>query len=400
LERFGGNDGPVTKSLTLYLIAGEPSGDRLGAGLMRALRDDAPQVQFAGVGGRMMAEEGLESLFDIIDLNVMGIAEVLPRLRALIQRIRETTTDVARVAPDALITIDSPGFGLRVAERVRARAPEIRTIHYVAPSVWAWRPGRAQHMARFVDHVLALLPFEPRYMTDAGMSCDFVGHPIAGQLAVSAGGIVAFRAPAGIEDDRPLLLLAPGSRGGEVRRMMPVFAEVVARVEARRPDIRVAVPVAETVVAEVKAAAARLDRTPVLVLPEEGEAAKRVAFAAADLALVTSGTVTLELAAAATPMISAYRTSWLTAAILRRLVRVDTANLVNLVSGENVVPEFLQERCKAAEIALELLGLMNDPAAQAAQHAAFSQVMSVLGQGGDPPSVLAARSVRKVMGEG
>ena len=176
----------MSRPLALYLIAGEPSGDRLGAGLMRALGAEAGQVRFAGVGGRMMAGEGLESLFDILDLNVMGIAEVVPRLRTLMRRIRETAGDVVRAAPDALITIDSPSFGLRVAERVRARAPGIRTIHYVAPSVWAWRPGRARHMARFVDHVLALLPFEPPYMTAAGMSCDFVGHPVAGQAAPPA----------------------------------------------------------------------------------------------------------------------------------------------------------------------------------------------------------------------
>ncbi len=389
---------PMTRALTLYLIAGEPSGDRLGAGLMQALRAEVRQLRFVGVGGRMMAEEGLESLFDIIDLNVMGIAEVVPRLRTLMRRIRETAGDVARAAPDALITIDSPSFGLRVAERVRARAPAIRTIHYVAPSVWAWRPGRARHMGRFVDHVLALLPFEPPYMTAGGMSCDFVGHPVAGQPAPPEAEVAAFRARAGAAGGQPLLVLAPGSRKGEVRRMMPVFARTLARVAARRPDLRVVVPVAETVVAEVAEAAAGLEPRPVLVLPEEGEAAKRAAFAAADLALVTSGTVTLEMAAAATPMVSAYRTSWLTAAIVRRLVRVDTANLVNLVSGGGVVPEFLQERCAAAGIAPALLTLMEQPEARAAQLAAFGRVMAALGQGGEPPSVRAARSVLEALG--
>ena len=390
----------MSRALTLYLIAGEPSGDRLGAGLMQALRAEVRQVGFAGVGGRMMAEEGLESLFDIIDLNVMGIAEVVPRLRTLMRRIRETAGDVVRQAPDALITIDSPSFGLRVAERVRARAPGIRTIHYVVPSVWAWRPGRARQMARFVDHVLALLPFEPPYMTAAGMSCDFVGHPIAGQPAPTAAEVAAFRARAGVVEGQPLLLLAPGSRTGEVRRMMPVFAATLAQVAASRPDLRVAVPVAETVTAEVAEAAAGLEPRPVLVLPEDGEAAKRAAFAAADLALVTSGTVTLEMAAAATPMVSAYRTSWLTAAIVRRLVRIDTANLVNLVGGLGVVPEFLQERCAPARIAPALLTLMEEPEARAAQLAAFGRVLAALGQGGEPPSARAARSVLGALGRG
>ncbi|MHA1527858.1 MAG: lipid-A-disaccharide synthase [Alphaproteobacteria bacterium] len=386
--------------MSLYLIAGEPSGDRLGAGLMQALRAEVRQVRFAGVGGRMMAGEGLESLFDIIDLNVMGIAEVAPRLRGLMRRIRETSGDVVRVAPDALITIDSPSFGLRVAERVRARAPGIRTIHYVAPSVWAWRPGRARHMARFVDHVLALLPFEPPYMTAAGMSCDFVGHPVVGQAVPPAPEVAAFRVRAGVGEGQQLLLLAPGSRQDEVRRMMPVFAAALARVAAQRPDLRVAVPVAETVAAEVAEAAAGLEPRPVLVLPEHGEAAKRAAFAAADLALVTSGTVTLEMAAAETPMVSAYRTSWLTAAIVRRLIRIDTANLVNLVGGAGAAPEFLQEHCTPARIAPALLTLIEEPQARAAQLAAFGRVMVALGQGGEPPSVRAARSVLGALGLG
>jgi lipid-A-disaccharide synthase len=387
----------MTRPLRLYLIAGEPSGDRLGAGLMQALLAGGRQVHFVGVGGRMMAAEGLASLFDIADLNVMGIAEVVPRLRMLVRRIRETAADVIGAAPDALITIDSPSFGLRVAERVRARGPGIRTIHYVAPSVWAWRPGRARQMAGYVDHVLALLPFEPPHLTAEGISCDFVGHPVAGHPGAPAAEIAAFRARAGVGEGQPLLLLAPGSRRGEVSHLLPVFAATLARVAVRHPDLRVAIPVAETVVAEVSAAAAGLEPQPVLVLPEEGEAAKRAAYAAADCALVASGTVTLEMAAAGTPMVSAYRTSWLTAAIARRLLRVDTANLVNLVSGEHVVPEFLQENCRADRIAPAVLALLDDPAGRTAQVAAFERVMTVLGRGGEPPSIRAARSVLRVL---
>jgi lipid-A-disaccharide synthase len=390
----------MTRPLCLYLIAGEPSGDRLGAGLMRALRAEVPEVRFVGVGGRMMAAEGLRSLFDIADLNVMGIAEVVPRLRLLMRRIRATVGDVLRAAPDALITIDSPSFGLRVAERVHGKAPDIRTIHYVAPSVWAWRPGRARQMAGYVDHVMALLPFEPPYMTAAGISCDFVGHPVAGEAVAGAAEIAAFRAGVGVGAAQPLLLLAPGSRRGEVSHLMPVFARTLARVVAHRPDIRVVIPVAETVVAEVRAAVAGLENQPVLVLPDDGEAAKRAAFAAADCALVVSGTVTLEMAAASTPMVSAYKTSWLTAAIARRLLRVDTANLVNLVGGAGVVPEFLQEHCRADRIAPAVLAILENPAGRAVQVAAFARVMTALGRGGDPPSVRAARSVLGVLGGG
>jgi len=390
----------MTRPMCLYLVAGEPSGDRLGVGLMRALRAEVPAMRFVGVGGRMMAAEGLDSLFGIADLNAMGIAEVVPRLRLLMARIRETVRDVVKTAPDALITIDSPSFGLRVAERVRGRASAIRTIHYVAPSVWAWRPGRARQMAGYIDHVLALLPFEPPYMTAAGMSCDFVGHPVAGHPVAAAAEIAAFRARAGVGEGQPLLLLAPGSRRGEVSHLMPVFAETLTRVAERHPDIRVAIPVAETVVAEVKAAVAGMERPPVLVLPDEGEAVKRAAYTAADCALVASGTVTLEMAAAGTPMVSAYKTSWLTAAIARRLLRVDTANLVNLVDGEKVVPEFLQDGCRADRIAPAVRALLADPAGRAAQAAAFGRVMTVLGRGGEPPSARAARSVLGVLGRG
>jgi lipid-A-disaccharide synthase len=398
MERVGGRLGKMTRPLCLYLIAGELSGDRLGAGLMQALRVEVPEVRFVGVGGRRMAAEGLESLFDIADLNVMGIAEVVPRLGMLMRRIRNTEDDVLRVAPDALITIDSPSFGLRVAERVRGKAPNIRTIHYVAPSVWAWRPGRARQMAGYIDHVLALLPFEPPYMTAFGMSCDFVGHPVAGHPVASAAEIAAFRTNAGIAAGQRLLLLAPGSRRSEVSHLMPAFAGTLARVTERHPDLRVVIPVAETVVPEISTAVTKLAHQPVLLLPDISEVAKRAAFAAADCALVASGTVTLEMAAAGTPMVSAYRTSWLTAAIVRRLLRVDTANLVNLVDSEKVVPEFLQDDCRVDLIAPAVSGLLEDPAARAAQVAAFTRAMTALGRGGEAPSVRAARSVLQVLG--
>jgi lipid-A-disaccharide synthase len=398
MERLGGGLRKMTRPLCLYLIAGELSGDQLGAGLMKALRIEVPQIRFVGVGGRRMAAEGLESLFDIADLNVMGIAEVVPRLGLLMRRIRTTADDVLRVAPDALITIDSPSFGLRVAERVRGKAPNIRTIHHVAPSVWAWRPGRARQMAGYIDHVLALLPFEPPYMTAFNMTCDFVGHPVAGQPVASAVEIAAFRANAGISADQRLLLLAPGSRRSEVSHLMPTFAGTLARVTERHPGLRVVIPVAETVVPEITAAVTKLAHRPVLMLPDVSEEAKRAAFAAADCALLASGTVTLETAAAGTPMVSAYRTSWLTAAIARRLLRVDTANLVNLVDGEKVVPEFLQNDCRDDLIAPAVSDLLENPAARAAQVAAFTRVMTTLGRGGELPSVRAARSVLRTLG--
>ncbi|MEM9371815.1 MAG: lipid-A-disaccharide synthase, partial [Pseudomonadota bacterium] len=197
-----------------YLIAGEPSGDRLGADLMVALRAEDPDIVFSGLGGQAMIAQGLEPIFDIAELSVMGIAEVLPKLFSLLKRISETTADVISTTPDALITIDSPSFSLRVAERVRNARPDLRTIHYVAPSVWAWRPGRARHMARFVDHVLALLPFEPPYMEAAGMTCDFVGHPVAVRPGADAEQVQALRHEWTSGQKMTSLLVAPGSRRG------------------------------------------------------------------------------------------------------------------------------------------------------------------------------------------
>ncbi len=189
--------------LHVFLIAGEPSGDRLGAALMAGLKALHPGVTFAGIGGSAMAEEGLTSLFPMEELSIMGLVEVLPKYLHLKRRIRETAAAALAAAPAALITIDSPDFCLRVAALVKAAQPQRKTIHYVAPSVWAWRPGRAQKMARVIDHVLALLPFEPPYMTAAGMTCDFVGHPVVAEPVASPAEAQAFRAAHGIAEDAP-----------------------------------------------------------------------------------------------------------------------------------------------------------------------------------------------------
>ncbi|MBY8975810.1 lipid-A-disaccharide synthase [Rhodobacteraceae bacterium NNCM2] len=380
-------------SRRLYLIAGEPSGDRLGAELMRSLKAEDPGIEFMGLGGREMTAAGLKSLFDISELSVMGLTEVIAHMPSLMRRLSQVTEDVLSKRPDALITIDSPSFSLRVAERVRKSAPEIRTIHYVAPSVWAWRPGRAKHMARFIDHVLALLPFEPPYMEAAGMTCDFVGHPVAARKLPDPAEIEAIRTrwTGGVE--APCLLVAPGSRRGEVRRLMPLFQDVIWRLTESGHDVIPVIPVAETVIGQVQASISSWPVKPQLILPDEGEAAKLVAFAAADAALVASGTITLEMAAARTPMVACYRTSWLTAAIVRRIVKVNTANLINLVADEAVVPEFLQEFATVDAISAALIPLLKDSAEKSRQIETFDRVMNILGGGEDGPPQLAARSV-------
>jgi lipid-A-disaccharide synthase len=390
----------VSRPLRVYLVAGEASGDRLGAPLIAALRAER-EAEFRGVGGELMASEGLESLFDNADLAVMGLAEVLPRLPVILRRMRETVADVAAFEPDVLITIDSPGFGLRVARKAKAARPGLRTVHYVAPSVWAWRPGRAREMARYIDHVLALLPFEPPWMEAAGMSCDFVGHPAARLSRPEAAETAALRAEIGAQG-RPLLAVLPGSRRGEVARLAPVFGEILGRVKAQVPDLAVVLPAASGV-AQAAAEAARAWPVAAHVLdprgldPAQAEARKFRAFAAADAALAASGTVALELAAMGAPQVTAYRVNALTAAIARRLIRIETANLVNILDGGRPVPEFLQEALQPGPAAAAVARLLTDPQAARAQRAAAARALEALGRGEAAPSVRAARSVLRVV---
>ncbi len=372
-------------ALRLYLIAGEPSGDRLGAALMAGLKSLVPGVEFHGIGGPLMQAEGLMSLFPMEELSIMGLVEVLPKYRALKRRIAEAAADVLACQPAALITIDSPDFCLRVAALVKAARPDLRTIHYVAPSVWAWRPGRAAKMARHIDHVLALLPFEPPYMQAAGMSCDFVGHPVVSEPLASVEDR-ALMTGAG-----PLLLALPGSRKGEVSRLCPVFGQTIARLKARHPELRVALPTVRGVEAVVRDLTRDWAVVPQIITDP---ACKRAAFAMADVALAASGTVSLELAANACPMVIAYDMNRLTLWLMRRAATVDTVTLVNLVSESRVVPEFIGTDCRADLITPALEALLADASGQ---KQAMALTMERLGKGGEPPGLRAARSVLAVL---
>jgi lipid-A-disaccharide synthase len=369
--------------LRLYLIAGEPSGDRLGAALMAGLRSLVPDIAFAGVGGALMQAEGLVSLFPMEELSVMGIAEVLPKYLPLKRRIREAAEAALSFDADALVTIDSPDFCLRVAAIVAKARPDLRTIHYVAPSVWAWRPGRAAKMARVIDHVLALLPFEPPYMTAAGMTCDFVGHPVVAEPVATAHEVNALRS----SGPGPILLVLPGSRRGEVTRLAPVFGQVVGWMQANHPGLRVLLPTVRGVAGLVRELTAGWP-----VLPEIIEDAdrKRAAFGAADVALAASGTVSLELAATGCPMVIAYDMHPLTLWLMRRAALVDTVTLVNLVSETRTVPEFIGPDCRPERIHPALEALLQD---SSGQKAAMAVTMERLGKGGADPGLRAARSV-------
>jgi lipid-A-disaccharide synthase len=388
-------------TLRLFLVAGEASGDRLGAALIRGLREitDA-EIELHGIGGPLMEAEGLRSLFPMEELSVMGLTEILPRLRSLLRRASETTEAVLRVKPDALITIDSPEFCLRVAGRVKAADPRIPTIHYVAPTVWAWRPKRARKMARSIDHVLALFPFEPPYMEAEGMGCDFVGHPVTTEPVASDAEVAAFRAAHEIAPDAALILVLPGSRRSEVARLEPVFRQALDRVLDTHPDARLVLPTTPNVAAEVTERVARWSRPPIVLDPrgrDDAQAEKRAAFRAAHVALAASGTVSLELAAAGTPMVVAYDMSWLSRRIIGALLRVDTVTLVNLVSDTRAVPEFLGPDCRPAPIAEALTRLLTDAAARSAQLDAMDATMRMLGRGQEPPGRRAARAVLEAM---
>ena len=376
--------------MRFFLIAGEPSGDKLGGALMAGLRQLAPGVTFDGIGGEAMAAQGLQSRFPMSELSLMGIWEVLPKYRALKRRIAQTAQAVADAAPDALITIDSPDFCLRVAKAARAINPHLRTIHYVAPSIWAWRPGRAAKMAPFIDHVLALLPFEPPYMEAAGMSCDFVGHPVVAEPLATAQEAGAFRETHRIDPDAPLVLCLPGSRKGEVARLGPRFDEALIRLRDRVPELRVVLPTVPGVAGMVREMTRRWPSAPVVV---EGTEAKRAAFAAADLALAASGTVSLELAANRVPMVIGYDMAPLSRMLIGRLLRTDTVTLVNLVSETRAVPEFLGKECQPAALSAALFDILELASARADQVAAMELTMERLGRGGPPPGLRAARSV-------
>ena len=376
--------------MKFFLIAGEASGDQLGAALMSGLKTLDPQAEFVGVGGPAMQAQGLDSLFPMDELSVMGLMEVLPKYRALKRRIAQTAAAVTKAAPDALIGIDSPDFCLRVARLARPDNPGLPMIHYVAPSVWAWRPGRAQKMARVIDHVLAILPFEPPYMQAAGMTCDFVGHPVATEDVAGPDQAALFRNAHGIAPETPLVLCLPGSRRGEVARLGARFDEALMRLRDRVPEIRVALPTVPGVAGMVREMTRRWPTAPIVI--EEADE-KRAAFAAADLALAASGTVSLELAANRVPMVIGYDMAPLSRLIIGFLLRTDTVTLVNLVSETRSVPEFLGRACQPDPLARALQQVLEDPATRMAQLDAMELTMERLGRGGEAPGLRAARSV-------
>lgn len=374
----------------IYLIAGESSGDVLGARLMRAIAARRADTRFAGIGGDAMAALGLRSLFPMRDLALMGLLEILPRLRHLKRRLAETAADIAARRPDIVVTIDSPGFTLRV---LRAIAPlGIPRAHYVAPQAWAWREGRVRHYPGLWERLLCLLPFEPAFFARHNLPAVFVGHPVL-ESGADTGDAARFRARHAIPPDAAILTVMPGSRRTEVSRLLPILGATLQRLAM--PGLQPVVPLAGPVAEAVRQGTQAWPVRPILV---DSIADKHDAFAASAAALTKSGTSTLELALAGIPMVVTYRVNPLTAAIARRLVTVRYASLLNLLAEREVVPELIQQDCRPDRLAAVLAGLLTDPAAASAQRAASRAVLDRLRPPHGLPSEAAADAVLALIG--
>lgn len=374
--------------MKVFLVAGEESGDRLGAALMRALKAKQADILFRGVGGFEMAAEGMPSLFRIDDLAIVGLATIPQRLPKILSRIRQTARAAVSEKPDVVVIIDAPDFTHRVARRIRKYAPDIPIVDYVSPSVWAWRPRRARVMRRYIDHVLALLPFEPEvHRKLGGPPCSYVGHPLVEQAHdLRPNAQEAARRMA----DPPVLLVLPGSRRGEIKRLIEPFRRTVELIAKKVWPLDIVIPATAHLADVVMRETAAWPIRPRIVVKRED---RHAAFRTARAALAKSGTVTLELAVSGVPMVTAYRVSGLEAAIARRLIRVPSVILANLVLGENVVPEFIQQACRPETLAAALAPLLSDTPERRRQTEAFARLDAIMKIGEAEPARQAAEIV-------
>jgi len=366
----------------IYVIAGEPSGDFLGAQLMKSLKEQTPDIRFSGIGGPLMIEQGLESLFPMEELSVMGLAEILPQLMHLLKRIKQTAENIKETRPDVVVTIDAPDFSFRVAKKVRKDVKDPpKLIHYVAPTVWAWRPGRAKKISRFLDGLICLLDFEPPYFEKEGLRAEFAGHPVIESGALEADG-PAYRDVAGIAPKEPVLGMFFGSRRSEVKRLGPILRDTALEISRNYTgNLHLVVP---TLPHLEQAVFSHLKNYPgpvhITTKPEN----KWNAFASCDAAVAVSGTVGLELAAVGVPHVIAFNMSWPTWQIVKRVVKVRFAHLANIILDREVVPEYIQDRCFPDLIASGASLLLNDPHTASLQQKAFEEVRRHIGAGTNP----------------
>lgn len=377
--------------LHIFIIVGEPSGDVLGARLMAALtRAVGPNIRFSGVGGPQMAVQGLHSLFDYRQLAVMGLLEVLPKVPRLLRRVREVAASIEALKPDAIVTIDAPSFAFAILRRLKSHTQP--RIHYVAPQVWAWRPKRVNKLKKYVDHVLALFPFEPPYFEAAGMSCTFVSHPVLENVATSQEGH-AFRARHGIRSDATVICALPGSRRAEVQRLSPVIVESLGRLAARHENLHVVIPTVSTVLEDVRSI--EVEGVPTVVIEDTAE--KSAAMAAADVAISASGTATLELACAGVPSVVIYKVAKVTGWLGSLVLNVKYASIVNILADREIMPEFLQWHCKPGDIADAMSDLIEDKKRRQEVIDAEFDTVSQLAVPGKTPSEKAADEVLRIL---
>lgn len=384
------------KNLKVYIIAGEPSGDLLGSRFMRAMvKKTNGQVEFYGVGGESMEKAGLKSLFDISDLAIMGLAEVIPSIPKVLRLIKQTVADIEKVKPDVVITIDSWSFGSRVQKILRRKKLGIPQVHYVAPQVWAWKKKRARTMYKYVDHLLTLLPQEPKYFTPYGLAATFVGHPVIESKVIHGSGD-DFRKKFAISADKKIIAVLPGSRKTEVAKMLPVFLEAAQKLYLEDNSLCFVIPTVKTVAGMVRQMVGG-SGLPIKIVEDEDD--RHNAFKASAAAMAASGTVALELAIAGVPHIIGYKVSPLTAVLVRKFMHIQFVNLSNIMLGREVVPELLQEQCVPGNICRYIKRFLAKDDIFERQTEGFQKVREILGLGEQTPSENACDAVLKLIEE-
>lgn len=384
----------ANKKLKIYLIAGEPSGDLLGSRFMRAMKKKTDgKVKFAGLGGDTMKAEGLKPLFDVSELAVMGLVEVIPSIPKVLKRIKETVADIVKQKPDVVITIDSWSFSSRVHKALRKLKTGIPQVHYVAPQVWAWKKKRAKTMYKYIDHLLTLFPYEPKYFTPYHLDTRFVGHPVIESEVISASG-EAFRRKYQIAEGKKIVSVLPGSRKNEVAKLLPVFLESVKELRQENKNLYFVIPTVSTVEKEVRR---QVKESGVPVLVVNTQADRYGAFRASEAAIAASGTVALELAICDIPHIIAYKVSPFSAMLARRFLKIQFVNLSNILLGREIIPELLQERCVTGNIRNYISRLLAHDDLYEKQMDGFVKVRKILGQGEQTPSENACDIVLEIV---
>ena len=389
------------KKYKIFICAGEHSGDFLGSELIKAISKeigDGGSIIFQGIGGNLMEQEGLVPIFDLSRLSVMGLKDIFTSIVSIFSILNRTVSYIIAWKPDVVITIDAPEFNLRLSSKIRKKWKTAKIIHYVVPSVWAWREGRTKEIKKNLDHMLALLPFEPDFLKRHGISCDFVGHPICSDSLPTTRDVISFKKSLEFKSSAKIVTVLPGSRIGEVKRMLPIFFKVMKLLKKEFPNIefvcptpKVVVPVFNFLKGKYKVKITHIDSS--LLTSQDFEVMKKSLYACSDMAIATSGTVSLELARGGVPMIICYKTGFFTTLLYKLFIKVKSANLINIITNRQDVPEFLFERCTPLNIFKESKKILTDKSYAEKQLMASREAIRSLGYGSLHPATRAAKSV-------